>query len=535
MLPAIVLALGWKQVTDVIHRSIDLHPLCVSIIDTPEFQRLRRVSQLGPCRWVFPGAVHDRFQHALGVAHLARSWTEHFRACQTELAITDADVLCVTLAGLLHDLGHGPLSHFWETCFPPSAGGGGGGGGIPHHEELSCAMVDRLLARNRIDASPWLDDADWRFVKALIRGSPSAALAAERPVDVRHGSKGVPGLDKRFLYDIVSNSRSGFDVDKLDYFERDCHYSGVVKVSFDRRRLMKQARVALARGPGPSDGQLQICWPVKCLYELQQVFQTRFSLHTELYQHRVAAAVGLMLRDAIALTDASAHFRVLGASGAPLRLSECGTALDTSLDGYLQLSDELLALVRAEATRLAASETAEAEAAAAARADESEPDTLHTAAALLDRLDRRDLYRFAGSVVLEQSADAPRPAQLAGELERICGAEALPAAVLRLDRKRVHYGCGDRNPVDEIRFFDNKEDAGNEDAQAVAASVKHARPWPSSLYAARLPGAFEEVSLRLFVTDGRYLPAARAAFDAWCEERALCNDACQVDEIAKAL
>ena len=519
MLPAIVLlALGWKQVTDVIHRSIDLHPLAVSIIDTPEFQRLRRVSQLGPCRWVFPGAVHDRFQHALGVAHLARSWTEHFRACQSELEITDADILCVTLAGLLHDLGHGPFSHFWETCFPPS--GGSGGGGRPHHEELSCAMIDRMLARNDIDASPWLDDADWRFVKALIRGSPSATLVAERPIDVRYGDKGVPGQDKRFLYDIVSNSRSGFDVDKLDYFERDCHYSGVVKVSFDRHRLMQQARVALAIGPGPSDGQLQICWPVKCLYELQQVFQTRFSLHTELYQHRVAAAVGLMLQDAIALTDASAHFRVLGASGASLRLSECGTERDTSLDGYLQLSDEVLTLVRVEATRLAAEETAEAEAAA----DASEPDSLHSAAALLDRIDRRDLYRFAGSVVLEQSTDAPRPAQLAAELERISGAEVLPAAVLRLDRKRVHYGCGDRNPVDEIRFFDNKEDAD-----------KHARPWPSSLYAARLPGAFEEVSLRIFVTDGRYLPAARAAFDTWCEEQALCNDACQVDEIAKRL
>ena len=86
-----------RTITDVIHRTIGVHPLCVRIMDTPEFQRLRHVRQLGTCSSVFPCAVHDRFQHSLGVAHLAESWTNFFREIQPELGINDRDVLCVTV------------------------------------------------------------------------------------------------------------------------------------------------------------------------------------------------------------------------------------------------------------------------------------------------------------------------------------------------------------------------------------------------------------------------------------------------------
>lgn len=210
-----------KTVTDVIHRSIDLHPFCVAVIDTPEFQRLRHIGQLGTCRWVFPGAVHDRFQHSLGVAHLAESWTTHFRRTQPELGITDSDVLCVTLAGLLHDLGHGPYSHFWEGWKHAAHAQ------LPEHEELSCSLLDRLLARGEVDPSPWLTAGDLEFVKALILGAPpdppsdgDCYADPERAQVMRCGTRGVVGSDKRFLYEIVANQRSGFDVDKLDYFER---------------------------------------------------------------------------------------------------------------------------------------------------------------------------------------------------------------------------------------------------------------------------------------------------------------------------
>jgi len=86
------------SITDAIHRTIELHPLCAAIMNTPEFQRLRGVKQLGVCSYVFPCAVHDRFQHSLGVSHLASSWAQQFRVQQPQLNINDADVLCVAIA-----------------------------------------------------------------------------------------------------------------------------------------------------------------------------------------------------------------------------------------------------------------------------------------------------------------------------------------------------------------------------------------------------------------------------------------------------
>ena len=213
-----------RVITDVIHRSITLHPLCVQIVDTPEFQRLRGISQLGTVQWVFPCARHDRFQHALGVSHLASEWARQFQREQPELKITDQEVLCVTVAGLVHDLGHGPFSHFWEGSFLPAVAAADPSTKAfmpPKHEEISCRLLDRLL--EGIDLSPWLEvPLHTELIKALVRGEPDAYAP-----------------EKSFLFDIVANPRSGLDVDKIDYYQRDSYYSGVTKVSFDAVRLMR--------------------------------------------------------------------------------------------------------------------------------------------------------------------------------------------------------------------------------------------------------------------------------------------------------
>ena len=200
---------------------------------------------------------------------MASSLAQHLRNVQPELKISDQDILCVTVAGLIHDLGHGPFSHFWEHSFMDKALEGSGK--RFEHEDVSCALFDRLLERNGIDATPWLEvPHDLDFIKALVRGRPARArrrvaqsskvatdgdaikyedemeAAARRMRTVtRREDEGVPGKDKRFLYDIVANKLNGLDVDKLDYFQRDSYFSGVVKVSFDTVRLMMLARVAM--------------------------------------------------------------------------------------------------------------------------------------------------------------------------------------------------------------------------------------------------------------------------------------------------
>ncbi|CAI5647719.1 unnamed protein product [Oreochromis niloticus] len=125
-----------KVFNDPIHGHIELHPLLVKIIDTPQFQRLRSIKQLGGGYYVFPGASHNRFEHSIGVGHLAG-----------EFDISERDVLCVQIAGLCHDLGHGPFSHLFDGMFNPEAD--------PEHkdwkhEDASLEMFDHLVKANSL-------------------------------------------------------------------------------------------------------------------------------------------------------------------------------------------------------------------------------------------------------------------------------------------------------------------------------------------------------------------------------------------------
>lgn len=87
-----------------IHGHIEISSLAVKIIDTEQFQRLRDISQLGGVYYVFPGAASKRFEHSIGVSHLAKTFVEKIQLNQPDLDITKADVLCVEIAGLCHDL-----------------------------------------------------------------------------------------------------------------------------------------------------------------------------------------------------------------------------------------------------------------------------------------------------------------------------------------------------------------------------------------------------------------------------------------------
>jgi HD superfamily phosphohydrolase len=96
-----------KSYRDPVHGNIQLHPAIHSLMDTPEFQRLDKLRQLGPASWVYRGAQHTRFTHSVGVSHLAGRFLRNLRAHQPELNISEVDILCVEIAGLCHDLGHG--------------------------------------------------------------------------------------------------------------------------------------------------------------------------------------------------------------------------------------------------------------------------------------------------------------------------------------------------------------------------------------------------------------------------------------------
>uniref|UniRef100_A0A669D3Q2 Deoxynucleoside triphosphate triphosphohydrolase SAMHD1-like n=1 Tax=Oreochromis niloticus TaxID=8128 RepID=A0A669D3Q2_ORENI len=316
---------------DPIHGHIKLHPLLVKIIDTPQFQRLRKIKQLGGGYYVFPGASHNRFEHSVGVGHLAGELVKALRepSMDSESLINDRDVLCVQIAGLCHDLGHGPFSHVFDGMFNPQADPKGEKW---EHEDASIFMFDHLVNDNNL--KPLMNhyglitegdnENDLVFIKEMIKGS----LKNNSPQNEDYSWKNfiIPALspqklykgrnnEKSFLYEIVANKQNGIDVDKFDYFARDCHHLGIQN-NFDHRRFIVFARVCNV------DGQLHICSRDKEMANLYDMFHTRNSLHRRAYQHRVKMAVEIMIKDALLKANQDPHFQIKSSEGKTCCLSE---------------------------------------------------------------------------------------------------------------------------------------------------------------------------------------------------------------------
>ncbi|XP_043382693.1 deoxynucleoside triphosphate triphosphohydrolase SAMHD1 isoform X3 [Chelonia mydas] len=179
-----------KVFNDPIHGHIEIHPLLVRIIDTPQFQRLRYIKQLGGTYYVFPGASHNRFEHSLGVGYLAGCLVQALHERQPELEINQRDILCVQIAGLCHDLGHGPFSHMFDGRFIPLARPGLKW----KHETASVQMFEHLITSNGLEKV--MEDygfvlkEDMDFIKEQIGGpldtTPCRGLEVGNLYDMFH-------------------------------------------------------------------------------------------------------------------------------------------------------------------------------------------------------------------------------------------------------------------------------------------------------------------------------------------------------------
>lgn len=272
----------YKVFNDAVHGAIELHPLSARMIDTVEYQRLRRLKQLGGAYAVFPAASHNRFEHCLGVAWMASRFIRALSGKQPALRITELEMLCLEIAGLVHDLGHGVMSHMFDSKFIPAIHGSNCRWA---HEWASVDMLRALWKNNkqvRIEGERWgFGEPELHFVSELILGGPGK--------DLPDGFNWIGrGADRQFLYEIVANKRSGIDVDKWDYFQRDSRQLGV-PAQFDHARLMLLARVVR-----DANGITTIAYPVKEAWSIYQMFAARFNLHKKAYQHRVARIVEYM-------------------------------------------------------------------------------------------------------------------------------------------------------------------------------------------------------------------------------------------------
>jgi HD superfamily phosphohydrolase len=277
------------------------------LMDTPEMQRLRRVRQLGVTSLAFPGAEHSRFAHAIGAAFVMKLLVARLRSIQgglPERQRVTKERACEALASaLLHDVGHGPLSHLFEDAIP----------GTPPHE----TWTERIV----LEPSTGVH----RVLAAIDGSLPS------RVVDLVHGRHELPYLAKAVSGEL--------DVDRCDYLLRDAHATGVRYGVFDLDWLLRSLRFnhpeASAEAPALAiDG-------AKGLPAIEAFITARLFMFQQVYLHKATRAAEWMIRTTLtramwALREGAALDAVPGAVASAAREEPI------ALGDYLELDDGVL-------------------------------------------------------------------------------------------------------------------------------------------------------------------------------------------------
>lgn len=522
------------ETNDEIHGSIELVPVAKALVDTEAFQRLRHIKQLGAAQYLYVSADHNRFQHSLGVYHLAREMVERLRQKQPQFGVTDKDVLCVSLAGLLHDIGHGPFSHVYEIYRTVT---------LPEHfarypelEELlqhypdvpenwghelsSLQMVDAALAElglmidssrldeplkqighgidaksmrviapagngdlasnNMLDTSSILTSRDWIFIKECIWGKPLPEVGGDTFL-------GRTDPTIHWLYDIVNNRHSGLDLDKMDYYARDRKRAMLGDNQYFK--MIREARVAPAicpvrakcfHGHHKTHRHFMICYPKKHISTVMTFFHERHALHQHIYQRKKTSAAKLIVCDILALAEP--FFRLKSHLGEEFPISR---AVAKS-DWLIRLNDNVITLI------------------------EHSPDPrLKEAQDLIRCLNSHQFYKCAVDVPLNLEnpchtrinkmkpldiADAMLEDNRSNEPERGCLIPNLSHKDFVVEFYNIHHGCKDANPLLRVRFFDETNRKFTGPVQDIPEAVQISEPD----YLSILPQQFQKKGFRVY-------------------------------------
>jgi HD superfamily phosphohydrolase len=231
-----------KIINDPVHGFIIIPTdFIFDLLEHPYLQRLRRIKQLGLTSFVYPGATHTRFQHALGAVHLMGLAIENIR--QKSTIITDEEAEAATAAILLHDIGHGPFSHALEESIIAGL----------THEDLSVLLMNNLN-----------DEFDGKLDLAL---------------DIFNNK-----YPKKFLHQLVSGQ---LDMDRMDYLMRDSFYAGVAEGTIGTERIIKMLNVVAD----------QLVVEAKGIYSIEKFLIARRLMYWQVYFHKtVIAAENLLVQ-----------------------------------------------------------------------------------------------------------------------------------------------------------------------------------------------------------------------------------------------
>lgn len=243
-----------SYVQDPIYGLIEVSPICMKFIDTPEFQRLKRIKQLGMTPEVFPSGVHTRFEHSLGVMHLTGDMFSNLLGNSSKKFKKFKKFKpLIELAGLLHDIGHCAFSHLFEEALKIK--------GVKFcHELHSIYLIGKINERLNL-----LSEEELMIIEAMIIG------------------KRIPNYPP-FLFEIVANKDSGLDTDKMDYLKRDAFHIGKPQITIDY--IIKHCRI---------DKTKHVSFYYKTEEDINAVFLTRRNMYAQVYFHKTVARIDKMM------------------------------------------------------------------------------------------------------------------------------------------------------------------------------------------------------------------------------------------------
>ncbi|SBT50330.1 phosphohydrolase, putative [Plasmodium ovale wallikeri] len=441
-----------KTICDKIHQFIEFDNWTFrNIIDNPFFQRLRNLSQLGACQFVYPGATHTRFEHSLGVGFLSGKYFTHL-CNRSNLSPYHGELnrmlRCVQIAGLCHDLGHGPFSHTFESFFmnykkeeaDPKW----------NHASMSLEIVEHII-ENLIDQDDVLDVSDVKVIKKLIKG--------------REHHNSVCGIDPidsviEASFDIICNNTNGLDADKFDYLQRDATIAppnGTLP-SLNCNRIIGQSAVINGH----------ITYNVKEIHPVWTVYMNRFSLFKQVYTHRKVRAMELMLCDGFRLAD---------------DLFKWSESLH-DLDSFLDLTDS--SIIYDIKKRAKQSEQ-----------DEKIKHSLNLINSVIHDRNSDNAYKYISEINISEPKLIKYLKDITNE-ERIARyTHGLSPDDIIIDWNYLNYGMGANDPLDSVYFYTSD----NEDEAFIAHKE----------YRGTHPRYFEECNVRLYCKNKKVAHLAKEA------------------------
>lgn len=257
-----------RYIYDMCHGYITYNDQETLFLDNHWVKRLKRIKQLGLLEHVFPSASHSRFEHSLGVSHIADEYVDVLLKNSSKLPYYNSDYkFCVKMAALFHDLGHGPFSHVFDNVViqdPENS-----------HEIRSRRIVEYIFqeigTKSGFNSAYIID-----YIKEMIE-----------PISNAYSS--IP------FFDIVNNSKNSIDVDKFDYLQRDPRHIGL-DIKFDPARIINKSYIE----------DDNIVYSNSVSNNILNMFSTRYRLHKEIYNHKTVKLIELMLGDS--LIEADSHF-----------------------------------------------------------------------------------------------------------------------------------------------------------------------------------------------------------------------------------